>query len=258
MKLQFLAALLLLGRLGAESVLGHSHNDYEQERPLVEALEHGFEIVEADVHLIKGELYVAHLRPLFPKESRTLRKLYLEPLLARFRAQGQIGGKERPFLLMIDFKSEAAPTWEVLRTQLEDFRAMLTEFDQNEVIRPGAVTVFISGNRPVAPLRKAKRRLAALDGRPHELGRGWPAALTPVVSAPYQDHFRWRGQGEPPAEEVEAFRMLCAKAKSEGKKVRLWGSPESRAVWRVLIEAGADVINTDELEAFATFRDTLD
>jgi len=238
--------------------LGHSHNDYERKRPLVEALDQGFEIVEADVHLIKGELYVSHLRPWFPKESQTLKKLYLEPLLARFRKTGRIGEEGRPFLLMIDFKSDAIPTWEVLRDQLAEFREMLTEFSTDKRIRLGAVTVFLSGNRPVAALRKAKRRLAALDGRPHELGRAWPAALTPVVSAPYQNHFSWRGQGDPPAEEIKAFRKLCAKAKAEGKQVRLWGSPESRAVWQVLIEAGATVINTDELEAFATFRKTLE
>jgi hypothetical protein len=158
---------------------------------------------------------------------------------------------------MIDFKSEAGPTWEVLRTQLRDYRAMLTEFEGNKVTREGAVTVFISGNRPVDELRQAKQRLAALDGRPHELGQGWSAALTPVVSAPYQKFFQWRGIGKPPEAEVEAFRKLCETAKAEGKRVRLWASPESRVVWRMLIDNGAGVINTDELQPFAAFREGL-
>ncbi|MFM7555618.1 MAG: hypothetical protein ACKPAH_10035, partial [Verrucomicrobiota bacterium] len=32
----------------------HSHNDYEQKRPLLEALDHGFCSVEADVYLVEG------------------------------------------------------------------------------------------------------------------------------------------------------------------------------------------------------------
>ena len=38
----------------------HAHNDYEHDRPLFDALDHGFTSVEADVHLVDGELFVAH------------------------------------------------------------------------------------------------------------------------------------------------------------------------------------------------------
>ncbi|MEY4613753.1 MAG: hypothetical protein RL179_1726, partial [Planctomycetota bacterium] len=36
----------------------HSHNDYVHSRPLVEALEQGFDSVEADVFLVKNDLLV--------------------------------------------------------------------------------------------------------------------------------------------------------------------------------------------------------
>ena len=38
----------------------HAHNDYEHERPLLDALDHGFCSVEADIVLSEGELLVAH------------------------------------------------------------------------------------------------------------------------------------------------------------------------------------------------------
>ncbi len=60
----------------------HAHNDYEHDRPLYDALDHGFTSVEADIHLVDGQLYVAHdsdeITP-----NRTLRSLYLEPLKRR-------------------------------------------------------------------------------------------------------------------------------------------------------------------------------
>ena len=65
----------------------HAHNDYEHPHPLLDALERGFCSVEADVHLVDGELFVAHDANAI-KPDRTLRKLYLEPLLDRVRAHG--------------------------------------------------------------------------------------------------------------------------------------------------------------------------
>jgi hypothetical protein len=54
----------------------HSHNDYEHARPLLDALDHGFGSVEADVWLVNGALLVAHdLKD--AKPEHTLQKLYL-------------------------------------------------------------------------------------------------------------------------------------------------------------------------------------
>ena len=38
----------------------HSHNDYERTRPLFSALQLRFASVEADVHLVNGELRIGH------------------------------------------------------------------------------------------------------------------------------------------------------------------------------------------------------
>ena len=46
--------------LGTPLPQAHAHNDYEHERPLLDALEQGFTSIEADVWLVDGELRVAH------------------------------------------------------------------------------------------------------------------------------------------------------------------------------------------------------
>ena len=61
----------------------HAHNDYEHERPLYDALDHGFKSVEADIWLIDGELVVSHDDPRLPTTEEpqgTLESLYLKPL----------------------------------------------------------------------------------------------------------------------------------------------------------------------------------
>ena len=48
----------------------HAHNDYEHPRPLLDALDHGFCSVEADIYLVEGQLLVAHNRSDVSKERR--------------------------------------------------------------------------------------------------------------------------------------------------------------------------------------------
>src|SRR5436190_8469009 len=65
----------------------HAHNDYLHPHPLRDALACGFCSVEADIHLVNGELLVAHDRDK-TRPGRTLEKLYLAPLRRRVRDNG--------------------------------------------------------------------------------------------------------------------------------------------------------------------------
>src|SRR4051812_22414032 len=65
----------------------HSHNDYEQTRPLFDTLAHGFLSVEADIWFQNEKLLVAHT-PLAWKPDRTLQSLYLDPLRERVKRNG--------------------------------------------------------------------------------------------------------------------------------------------------------------------------
>ena len=150
-------------------VQAHAHNDYEHPKPLLNALQHGFTSVEADIHLIDGELYVAHERPLLKQQDKTLRNLYLRPLQSRIQAQnGQVyPGFEGFFYLMIDVKSNADSTLKVLKSQLDEFRDMicLNRNSVEETNKP--VKIFLSGNRPsLETLLQDSVQMIALDGRP--------------------------------------------------------------------------------------------
>ena len=49
----------------------HAHNDYLHERPLFEALDLGFNSVEADIFLVDGQLLVGHSRDQLKPERKT-------------------------------------------------------------------------------------------------------------------------------------------------------------------------------------------
>ena len=61
------------------TAIAHAHNDYEHERPLLDALKAGFTSFEADVYLIDGKLLVAHDQQ-DTTPDRSLESLYLDPL----------------------------------------------------------------------------------------------------------------------------------------------------------------------------------
>lgn len=230
----------------------HAHNDYEHPRPLLDALDCGFCSVEADVYLVDGRLLVAHDRNQTSPE-RTLEALYLEPLRERARQnRGRIYPRGPACLLFIDFKTEAEDTYAALNRLLETYADLVTKFDGAQVIT-NAVTVIISGNRPRATLARQISRRAACDGRVDDLTSGASATLVPVISEQWGKFFQWRGNEPMPAGERMQLEEFVAKAHQQGRWVRFWGAPDRPEVWRVLYDAGVDLINTDRLEGLRDF-----
>lgn len=233
----------------------HSHNDYEQARPLLDALDAGFCSVEADVWLVDGKLLVAHdLKDARPE--RTLETLYLEPLLARVKHHGgKVFPGEPGFTLLVDVKSDATNTYRALTAVLERYQSMLTRFSADRT-ESNAVTVIISGNRARGLMAREPSRLAAYDGRLSDLDAPDARHFIPLISDNWTLHFKWRarpGDGSIPEGERTRLRELVARAHSQGRRLRLWATPDEPAMWKELRDAGVDLINTDKLSALAGF-----
>lgn len=232
-----------------------SHNDYEQKNPLFDALSKGFTFIEADVHLMNNNLYVSHNRPFLLKETQSLTHLYLEPLFEMFQLNGgQIFAQyNRPIHLVIDFKSNANKSYEKLQEILIPFQAMLTRWENGYEI-PGAITIMISGNRPVRKLVEKKDRWMCLDGRLEDIGKNYDPSLMPVISDKYSKVFGWNIFSKPPTQEkLLRLHSVANNVHAEGKKLRLWNSPENELVWNALLEAGADIINTDSISQLSIY-----
>jgi hypothetical protein len=252
--------LLLLGPndrvLGAGDVSplpnAHSHNDYQHERPLLDALDQGFCSVEADIHLVDGRLLVAHdlsqTRP-----DRDLDSLYLTPLHDRVKRNGGRVHRGHPeVILLIDFKGEAGSTYAALKPLLAKHADMLTTWGP-EGVHPGAVTVILSGNRPFEEMRNEKTRLAAIDGRMKDLEGNVPSTLIPLVSERWGSLFKWRGSDPMPEAESARLGELVQKAHAQGRRIRFWAIPDNPAGWAVVRQAGVDLINTDHLAALRRY-----
>jgi len=235
----------------------HAHNDYRHDRPLLDALAHGFCSVEADVYLVGDDLYVAHGRKEITPD-RTLRGLYLDPLRKRIQKNG---GRVYPngpvFTLLIDIKTEAVSTYKTLDKMLAEYQDIFTSFDSEER-RNRAVLAIISGNRPLAFMKSQKTRYVGYDGRLNDLTSDAPANLIPLISDHWDRHFTWRGHGPMPVEERLKLREIVRTAHEKGQRVRFWATPDQPSpareiLWRELLAAGVDLLSTDDLNGLRQF-----
>lgn len=230
----------------------HAHNDYKHARPLLDALDHGFCSIEADIWLVDGELLVAHNRQ-EAQHGRTLQALYLDPLRERIRANG---GAVLPSVtnltLLVDVKSEPRETYRALKAVLANYADMLTEFTPN-IEHTRAVTVILSGQRAMDEIAAESRRWVAVDGRLADLDAKSVPGLVPLVSDDWTQFFSWRGQGEFSPAERARLASLVGRAHAQGRRIRFWGCPNTEVVWRELAVAGVDLIGADDLPALRRF-----
>ncbi|MDX3641897.1 phosphatidylinositol-specific phospholipase C/glycerophosphodiester phosphodiesterase family protein [Streptomyces sp. MB09-02B] len=241
----------------------HAHNDYEHPRPLLDALDHRFGSVEADIFLVGDQLLVAH-DPADLDPARTLEALYLDPLAARVRAHhGSVyRGHRRPLQLLIDIKTEGASTYRELDRRLRRYRHLFTTYAHGRV-HPGAVTAVISGDRAArVPMEAQTVRRAFYDGRLADLVSTTPApaSFIPLISDNWLLNFTWQGVGPFPDAERAKLRKIVSTAHGRGQRVRFWATPDQAgpardALWGELLAAGVDHFNTDDLAGLEAFLD---
>jgi hypothetical protein len=234
----------------------HAHNDYEHKRPLFDALDHGFCSVEADIYLVEGQLLVAHSRSQV-KPDRTLQSLYLDPLRERVKKNG---GRVYPngpeVTLLIDIKSDWRALYPVLREVLKQYADIFSNFRGDEK-QTNALTAIISGDRSLEMFKGETIRYAAYDGLLSDLDSTASANSIPWISGNWGASFRWPGRGEMGAAERLKLAEIVTQAHAKGRQVRFWGAPDQPVFWRAMLDAGVDLINSDDLEGLQKFFEGL-
>ncbi|MEX2535088.1 MAG: hypothetical protein WD273_05750 [Trueperaceae bacterium] len=140
----------------------HSHNDYYQPRPLLDALDSGMASIEADIFYVEipfvdadgepramRELYIAHDWEEiegnvdgYNRTKGTLSELYLDPLWEIYQETGEIYPGET-LLLHADMKTATETTWPVLENTLRNYPGLFTTYDvETQEVTPGPVTVY--------------------------------------------------------------------------------------------------------------------
>jgi hypothetical protein len=228
---------------------GYAHNDYLHKKPLFNALENGYTRMEADIFLLKDSLIVAHWLP-YGKNKRTLESLYLAPLRRIFSDSPT--SNLPPITLVIDIKSSPLKTYLALRPLLEKYKDILSGFE-NGIYKQGKVNIILTGNKPVELVSKEANRMVMLDDMLDHASDDSHVQLFAMASCKYSHVLKWTGKGPIPWKEKTRLLTLVKAAHRQGKKARVWASPENEHVWNELLNCGVDYINTDQLERLKAF-----
>lgn len=221
----------------------NSHNDYEQDYPFWKAYVHGAASIEIDVFLKSNQLLVAHTEEEINPEL-TIQRLYLNPVSELVRKS-----ELNDLLLLIDLKSDAVPTLDKLLDILKDYPDLTAH---------SGLRMVISGNRPPIETYTSypdyiEFDLQNLDSLPQvDLNK------VGMLSQNFRDYSVWNGLGRLTAEDLNEIEEAIATARSVGKPIRFWGSPDTKTAWSAFAELGIDYINTDRPAQAASYLKTLD
>jgi alkaline phosphatase len=244
MKNIFLLILLLLNsKISAQ--ITHSHNDYEQKQPFFAAYNLGFDSIEADLYLKDGELCVAHDKKDVSTE-RTLRKLYIEPLLAKIKENGGYPYPNKiPLHLLLDLKTQGHEIMQVLDAQLKPYKKELRH-----------VKISISGDMPQPEEFQNYDKMFSFDGRRNLTYSKKAFKRIYMVSASFTEFGKyWTGKQALPQEVADKISVFVKEMHAKNKKVRLWGTPNTKFGFETLKALKVDVIGTDDLPLLRNFID---
>ena len=220
----------------------HSHNDYEQPIPFWTAYNQGFGSMEADIHLFKDSLIVAHdVNEL--KMQNTFQRLYLNPIDSCIRMNNGFiySNHEKKLQLLIDIKTESLLTLQKLVSILERYPA---------IIKSRSVVLTISGNKPNPEQFVFFPDYLKFDGILTEKYSNSSFKRIPMLS---DNIAKFVKGSQITPNERDTLKVLIDKAHQEKKKVRLWGTPDRLDVWKELMQLKVDYINTDHIDALAEF-----
>jgi hypothetical protein len=228
----------------------HAHNDYQHDRPLLEALDNRFYSVEADVWWVNGEILVAHDKGDW---KGSLKDLYLDPLQKRVDLSGSVHGDGETFYLWVDIK-DGREEFRPRLTELLNHYSMLTRFT-DDAIQEGPVTVVLTGDGPSkeALVEEVENRPFCRDSNgyspndPHaDHGWRWYALR-------WWSYLDWEGNEDISEEEKRKLIEVVTDIHAKGRKVRFYATPETEKYWSLALEVGIDHINTDDLERLNRF-----
>jgi alkaline phosphatase len=241
---------MFAGRLAAQDVWIHSHNDYRQIAPFHLAYSQQAASIEADVFALdrSDTLLVGHdpvdlLTPLSFDEA------YVKPLVALFKRNNGRTWKDsdKRLTLMVELKTPVDPT-------LSRVIALLGRYPEvfDVSVNPLAVQVVITGHTPEPEAFGGYPAFIRFDGShtdytPEQLER------IAMISLNFANYSQWNGKGSMVSREYRQVVEAIEQVHSLGKPIRFWGTPDGVTAWNTFHAIGVDYINTDRPDACAAF-----
>ena len=217
----------------------YAHNDYENRRPLLDAIEAGYAGVEVDYFLVGGRLLVGHDRSQLSR-GRTLQSLYLDPLRRLADKPPYLCGPNRRFLLNIETKQSNRAAFDSLRAVLSRYPDLFGPEGWVDAILVGWTPPMDSlGEARIQFRIEASRFVDSLPSDPR----------IALISVRFPDVFRWNGHGITTNEFGWRLDALVRSTRLvPGRRLRVYEVPYVADLYRALLDGGVDLLGIKDLE----------
>lgn len=228
----------------------YAHNDYNNKHPLYDAMAMGYRGVEVDVFLIDGTLRVGHSRRQAAKGA-TLDSLYLEPLrdlVYRCNRESTVRHSNvEPFLVNIEVKERSVETLASLYTRILGMDEILSVVARPSTsLQLNVMLVGYSGAAEGAALSYKKLGVSCKLEKLELLRACVSDSRVRMLSIDYGKTMgRWYTLEMQRERWMRAIRAISIT--EPDKILRVYNVPESREVYRELLQSGVDIIGTKNL-----------
>ena len=237
--------IILFGQNVYTTANAHSHNDYLQHTPFYQAYNEQFGSIEADIHLRKGLLLVAH-DSADVIENNTLEHLYLLPLVQAIERNGGYVYKDSSLKLqlLIDIKTDSIHTLDMFVELLKKYPVIT----QNKTVR-----IVITGNRPHQKLYAGYPPFIWFDGNAAVQYSKDALLKIALLSDDFSSYTHWRGSDDMPDSASRIVLALVNNAHHLEKPIRFYGCPDNTNAWKEMMKLKVDYLNTDHIAALSDF-----
>lgn len=225
----------------------HSHNDYEQDFPLVTAIQYGASSIEVDVFLFEGEVVVAHDEEDLDLNNR-LADLYLDPLL-HFEFE-----KGEAFILLIDLKMVGVALLDSLHSELDKRSTLFKKVHVSTENAPFKVVLSGSVDKQYL-LAQDHYSYFHVDGRISDLDLGIDSEIMPIISADFEDVYCYKPGKRIKKSKLDKLLSVINRAHAQGKEIRFWNTKDDEKLWDLLIGLHVDFIGVDHIQQFSRYKE---
>ena len=222
----------------------YSHNDYQNARPLTDALALGYRGAEADIFLVDGVFRVGHDRA-SAQTGGSFEALYLAPLRALVKKCGALRADNQPFLLTVEVKESSLASFDSLSALLSRYADISNATHQSSPIE----VVLVGWSPSPDELSRRHFELASLQ---YLIGKssGSRTTLEPdrirLVSLDYgKTAGRWWSSAK--SRKTWLDRALSVKREKPDRLLRIFNVPVDAKIYTELLASGADLIGTKTL-----------
>jgi len=230
---------------------GHSHNDYKQEQPLLDALRLGYRSIEADIHPCKGHLKVCHNETDILSNEPDLDRLYLTPLDSIINANDGFvyPGDSAVVILMIDLKTKKKKSIRLLRRLLKKYKHLLYQ-RKDGIDTWGPIQILLSGDPDLKQLERLALPYLFIDGR---FEREYSAAIQLMVTR-ISGNYNKLINRLPKEQRIPTIKSYVKHCQDRNQKLRFWATSDNEETWNLLTNLGVDWIGVDDLEKYHKYH----